>query len=244
MRPGASRTGGILVEAIVTLLLLVLLVSTAWKTLAGHRQLVIDLAHRADGLETVRTLAWILGEEVSEGRPGSDWEVVETDSLSLRAFRGMGLIESGARVGRTVTVCFRGFRSPAPEKDSLLMLGGDGRWTAVDLEHRTRIGSDCSGAAGWWREEWTVSRASPDAVLARLFERGSYHLTDGALRYRRGLGGRQPLTAEVIETGSFISRSRPGDPFGWEITLRSQGRGSTPRPNGPVSTLPWRGGVW
>jgi hypothetical protein len=37
----------------------------------------------------------------------------------------------------------------------------------------------------------------PQTVLVRLFERGSYHLSGSALRYRRGGSGRQPLTPEI-----------------------------------------------
>jgi hypothetical protein len=41
-------------------------------------------------------------------------------------------------------------------------------------------------------------------LLARVFERGSYHLEDRAIRYRLGEAGRQPLTAERLESGSSL----------------------------------------
>ena len=44
-----------------------------------------------------------------------------------------------------------------------------------------------------------------DAGLILVFETGTYHLSRGALRYRRGRGGRQPVTEEVLESGSFDS---------------------------------------
>jgi len=244
MTHSVGRVGSGVPEAIVALLLTGLLVSMAWSILARQRQVGADLARRAEGLETVRTLAWVLREEVSVGRPGVDWQIDGGDSLSLRAFRGIGLIESRARGGQMMTVCFRGIRSPSPAKDSLLLLGGDGRWTVVDLEHRDRTSSECSELAGWRRERWTVSQGSTDAVLARLFERGSYHLSGGALRYRRGRGGRQPLTPEVIGTGSFVARGTSGHRFGWEITLRPKGGRSGAAPAGPGSPLPWRGTGW
>ncbi|HIF20809.1 MAG TPA: hypothetical protein EYQ27_02630 [Gemmatimonadetes bacterium] len=50
-------------------------------------------------------------------------------------------------------------------------------------------------------KSWRLS-VTPDepVVLARLFERGSYHISGKALRYRRGGAGRQPLTPEVLDT--------------------------------------------
>ena len=47
-------------------------------------------------------------------------------------------------------------------------------------------------------------------VLARVFERGSYHLEDRAIRYRAGDGGRQPLSEERLESGSAFLASAAG----------------------------------
>jgi hypothetical protein len=58
-----------------------------------------------------------------------------------------------------------------------------------------------------------------------LFEAGSYHLSEGALRYRRGRGGRQPLTEEVlagarlIDTLGALRALLPMGPGG-EITVK------------------------
>jgi hypothetical protein len=49
-------------------------------------------------------------------------------------------------------------------------------------------------------------------VLARLFERGSYHLTGSALRYRRGGSGRQPLTPEIWSSSTS-----------WDVALERLG---------------------
>jgi hypothetical protein len=235
-----EKRGFSIVEAILALTLLALLVTTLWSFLARHRQVGIDLAQRADGLETVRTIAWLLRTEIANGRPGLDWEVHGGDSLTLRAFRGLALIRAGSPDGVRVGVCFRGFRSPAPEKDSVLLLGPDGRWRAINLEDRVRSSSPCSGVDDGWVEEWVLSQGIPGAVLARLFESGSYHFTGWALRYRRGEGGRQPLTPETIETGSFRVGAGPGSPFGWEITLRPpKGRVGVPTRGEPRI---WRGG--
>ncbi len=244
MIPREREAGFSVVETIVALLLLGLLAGLAWSTLSRQRHVGFDLAQRADGLETVRTVAWVLGEELSNGRQGLDWQVAGGDSLSLRAFRGIGLVEGRSGSPRTMTVCFRGIRSPAPEKDSLLLLGGDGRWRVVALEGRNADSAGCQGLEGWSREAWTVSQMGTDAVLARLFERGSYHLSGGALRYRRGRGGRQPLTPEVIEDGSFLAQTDLGWGTGWEITLRRRTRSpGLFHPDAPEPLL-WRGTVW
>jgi hypothetical protein len=43
-----------------------------------------------------------------------------------------------------------------------------------------------------------------------VFERGSYHLEDRAIRYRTGDGGRQPLSEERLESGSAFLGSAAG----------------------------------
>jgi len=45
-----------------------------------------------------------------------------------------------------------------------------------------------------WRLDVPIQ---PGMLVARLYERGSYHLSGSALRYRRGASGRQPLTPEL-----------------------------------------------
>jgi hypothetical protein len=202
----------------------------------------MNVAHRAEGLETIRTIAWLLPEEVSGGRAGRDWWIEHGDSLTLRAFRGLALIEGGPVQTRVVRVCFRGVRSPDPEKDSVLLLGVDGSWRAHDLEDRVRVSSGCPGLDEGSEEKWTLSPAPSGALLARVFERGSYHLADGALRYRRGEGGRQPLTPERIRTGSFLGPAEGGHPFAWEIALGGPLGG--PRALSGSETLLWRGGGW
>lgn len=47
-------------------------------------------------------------------------------------------------------------------------------------------------------------------VFLRYFESGQYHLTNGALRHRRGQGGRQPLTAQVLSHESAMIPTNRG----------------------------------
>jgi hypothetical protein len=232
--------GGSLLEVVLSLLLLSLLVSAGWSFLAQHREVGQGVSHRAEGLETIRTLAWLLAEETRTSRPGLDWFSALGDSLPLRAFRGLALPDPEGWTANRVRVCFQGHRSPAPEKDSVLLLGPDGSWRALDLVDRVSRSDECVGMSGWGEEEWTLSGGVPGAILGRLYERGSYHLADGALRYRRGSGGRQPLTPENLQEGSFIDPAGRGGGVRWEVVLE----GLTGIPGREVDPVlrTWRGG--
>ncbi len=239
MRAGWEQGASVL-EALLALFLLSLVIQGGWTVFVRSREAGLKVARRAEALETIRTIAWLLPEEVSGGRAGLDWRVEGGDSLTLRAFRGLALMEGNPVPTRVVRVCFRGIRTPDPEKDSVLVLGVDGRWRVNDLEDRHRISSSCPDVEKGWEEEWTLASASSGGVLARLFERGSYHLADGAIRYRRGEGGRQPLTPERIQDGRFLGPEEGGRPFGWEIALRGAPGGR--RASGGSEALSWRGG--
>jgi hypothetical protein len=120
----------------------------------------------------------------------SDISATSEDSVRLRAFRGGGHV-CGVQDG-SVYVLYRGVRQPDPAKDSVLFLGPDGV-EARRLEAE-RQSSECGGSL-----ELDVDEPVPDAAAwALLFESGAYVLADGAVRYRRGEGGRQPLTEPVL----------------------------------------------
>ena len=93
MISGSRSRGATLLEAILAILLLTLVVPGAWKILAVQRAAGVHVARRAEGLETVRTVGWLLPREVSSGRPGVDWVSNGGDSLGLRAFRGQGMVD-------------------------------------------------------------------------------------------------------------------------------------------------------
>jgi hypothetical protein len=81
----------------------------------------------------------------------------------------------------------------------VLVLGADsaeGRAALIGVERaRAGCGSNDAGEVQRWRIEHPV-RAGDVLVL---FESGTYYLSDGALRYRLGREGRQPLTAEWLD---------------------------------------------
>ena len=115
----------------------------------------------------------------------------------LRAFRGTGIVCPPDGISNELVVSFRGDRQPDPEKDSVLLIGVDGSRTVAGLSGVGTAQEAC-GVGPRPPALWRLDRPVPvDIVLARLFERGSYHLSGSALRYRRGGSGRQPLTPEV-----------------------------------------------
>ena len=228
---GDSKLGFTLVEAILVMALLALLVPTAWKLFSTFRSAGMRVAMTAEGLETVRTVAWILGEEFSGTIPGWDRWSDGGDSVSLRAYRGFAIVE-GKMPGGGLRVCYRGLRSPDPAKDSVLFLTDGGGWRPHALGSRVRGEAGCSAGGDGWTEIWIVDPESSSPVVGRLFERGSYHLAEGALRYRRGAGGRQPLTPERVGLARLESA---GGALSWELVL------STPWER--TDTLPWKGWV-
>jgi len=231
------RAGTSMVELLVALLLLALVIQSAWALLARQRTVGARIGMRAEALETIRTLAWLLPEEADGIRPAADWDGVGTDSLTLRAFRGVGLplpYDAGvAPAEDQIRVCFRGIRSPNPDKDSILILGADGRWRIHGLRWRARREADCSGLGGGREEDWWLDPPPGEAVLSRVFERGTYYLAGEALRYRRGDGGRQPLTPLRIRSGGFLDLGEGA--VSWSVTLAGAGM--------PLDSALWRGRI-
>lgn len=191
-------------EVLVSLILGLLLLSGGWRILGVHRMVAAELVGRAERLETEHIVGWVLSRELRHGG-GGDRGAAEGDSVPLRAFRGGGTV-CGATDG-LVRVRYRGSRRPDPEKDSVLLLGSDGRWRPHELTATDTGRCDDGGLEP--AEAWTLDPPPESGVvLVRLFERGSYHVADGALRYRRGPGGRQPLTPAVLGPGSGLGGGR------------------------------------
>lgn len=198
--PAGGRRGFTLPELVVVLLLGLLLGTLALSTLARVRTLVAAMGRRGDGLEAVRVARHVLAWELRFEGGGSMPAAAPADTLAVRAYRGVGLACPGARGRTTVTVVWRGVRAPDPSKDSVrLLAAGGGEWVAalVDVAPADACGSPWEGRALALSLSGEIPLV-PVAVLA--FERGSYHFTGGALRYRRGGAGRQPLTPESLAT--------------------------------------------
>jgi len=194
------RVAGVsLPEALVALLLGLFVAHLGLSTLARLRELQHRLSSRADAIVSMRVARHALRSELRRGLPGVDWEV-GGDSLSLRAFRGSALLCPHVSASADLVVWFTGDRRPDPAKDSVVLVEADGTSQLRDLVAVGPAPLPCGSLPADSLEVWTLDApAYPDIVLARLFERGSYHLALSALRYRRGNSGRQPLTPEVWE---------------------------------------------
>lgn len=215
-----------MLEALVALLTGLLVVQLGLVVLARQRDAQNRLSRRAEGLAAERIVRDLVAGELRRGRPGRDWTVPSGDSLVLRAFRGEGGICPERPSATDILVAYEGVRAPDPSKDSVLLMDRSGQWSAWPLDAVRGSGDSCPEAPATRVQRWSLGQEPPEGViLARLFERGSYHLSGGALRYRRGAGGRQPLTPEVLLTPQsrffedssgldavLIVRPRPGEP--------------------------------
>ena len=195
--PG-RKSGVTVLEVLVSLLLGLAVISLGWSVLARQRTVASRLGSEMDLLSARRLAAVVIGKELRAGVRGRDWIVGAPDSLSLRAFRGWGPVCGFGTDPGNIVVAYHGERAPNPVKDSVLILTAEG-WLGADLTRRSSGAGSCVMDLGGDQEMWTIDPPVPGALVARIFERGSYHVSGGALRYRRGLGGRQPLTLEVFD---------------------------------------------
>jgi len=229
------REGVSMIEALVALLTGLLVVQLGLVVLVRQRDAQGRLSRRAQGLAAARIVRDIIAGELRRGRPGRDWKIPSGDSLVLRAFRGEGGICPERPSATAILVAYEGVRAPDPDKDSVLLMDGLGHWSAWPLDVVGTTADSCPAAPGVPVQRWSLGREPPaGVVLARVFERGSYHLVGRALRYRRGAGGRQPLTPEVLLTprSRFFEDSSGVDAV---LVVRARPGGSERR---------WREALW
>jgi len=204
-----GRAGASLAETLVAFLLTTLLVQLAWSVTLSVRRGADRLVQRAEALETERIGWMVLSQEVGAGTAGRDWVTEGARVLSLRAFRGLGEVCAPLSTRDAAVVRYSGIRLPEPAKDSLLLLSAAGTWHPVKLVSRVVDATPCPLWPGQAVERWQWGPPVTKPLLARVYERGSYHLEDRAVRYRLGAGGRQPLTPERLDHGG--SAFTPGD---------------------------------
>jgi len=219
------RRGALAVELLLALLLGLFVMGAFVGVAVGVLRATSALWSRAEALEVVRTVWVVLDEELRPGVFGRDWQLPgRGEAVSLRAFRGVARVctDQAEAEGAGRTVAVRGRRAADPSRDSLLVLGADGGWRAFGLD-RVAPGSGCAPDPGEVIQRWSWDQAgAPSPVLLRYFERGEYHLADGALRYRRGNAGRQPLTPERLAESSGFHPV----PGGVEVELTIDGGGA------------------
>lgn len=222
---GLDRRGITVVEVLVALLTTALVLQLSLRALADARRIGTSVLSQVDGVEAVRTTRALLRRELRVGLPGRDWTAFSPDSIRLRAFRGVGRVCPGNHATAELLVDWRGVRRPDAQKDSVLFLVADGSWHTSDLVAVRASNRPCEADQAARVDAWTLSTLPPErVVLVRVYESGSYHIADRALRYRPGMAGRQPLTGEVLATpqSGFFTR---GDVLG--IALEGRRRSWT-----------------
>lgn len=146
--------------------------------------------------ETLRLPAVLLATELSLLAPEEDIRFVDRRAIGVRAFRGSGTVCGAAG---SVLVRYTGVRQPDPAKDSVLILAADGTRVAALLDSGPAGAVGCSSSNSFNELAWSLTEEASPGDVVLLFESGSYHLVDYAVRYRRGAGGRQPLTPELLD---------------------------------------------
>lgn len=189
-----TREGVTLPELILVAWLFGFVLLALGRFAGAQGRLAVVTHERVRAADVVRTTDLVLNGELRRLAADDWWP--GPDSIRLRAVRGSGTLCSAT--GSELRVRYRGVRRPDPTKDSVVLVTGSG--TAG--ESYAVVGVVADTACGGFRLE--LDRAPPaSAGLVLLFETGSYYLSDGALRYRRGRGGRQPVTEAVLEAGRF-----------------------------------------
>ena len=194
----STRRGVSLPEALVAMVVGMLVLQLALATMSRLRAQQQGLTARAGVLAFVRVARHVVAAELRRAGPGAPGAAVSADTLGVRAFRGTAAVCPGGETDE-FAVSYRGDRQPDPAKDSVLLITHAGVQTTRKLVRVAGGPAACGTAAA--TSLWRLDAPAPEGtVLARLFERGAYHLAGSALRYRVGASGRQPLTPEVART--------------------------------------------
>lgn len=206
----SGRGGHTLAELVVAMPLTLLLAAMVVGGLVAQSRLARLVGDRASRAEADRIAATLLPDELRWAAE-ADLRGSGPDSVRARIFRGYGL----PCPQDPTAVRWSGLRVPEPDKDSLLIVG-TGSEQAVDLQGAQR--HDRCG--GYVLQAGTSTQSS----LVLVFETGTYYLRDGALRFRAGAEGRQPLTGEWLDDPSTaLLRDAHGTPRAVQLGLRSPG---------------------
>lgn len=190
-RPGVTLPELLLVAWLFGLVLLGL---ARFATVQGRLAAISQ--DRVRAADVVRTVDVVLNRELRHSAATD--RILTGDSIRLRAVRGIGAVCGAA--GSDIRVAYVGVRRPDPTKDSALLIStSDTRGSAHGI---AAVSADTACGGGY---RLSVDPPPPERMgLALVYEAGSYHLSGGALRYRRGRGGRQPVTEAVLGGGRFV----------------------------------------
>lgn len=198
------RIGSTLIEVLIAGLGLLVIVILSTRAFADLSRISAAQRERVGRLQATRIASHVLRTELGSAGGTGALIAYPPDSIRVRVFRGFGLACLDPNPDGVLLVRWSGDRRPDPAKDSVLILDSRGRWSASDLVDVTGSSLDCASAGLGTSdyERWTL-QPPREGVLVRLFESGSYHVSDGSLRYRGTRGGRQPITETRLGPASF-----------------------------------------
>ncbi|HSJ12949.1 MAG TPA: hypothetical protein VK939_00955 [Longimicrobiales bacterium] len=207
-----GRSGHSLAEMIVVLPLTSLLLALLLGTLVAQLRLARTITDRLGRAETERIAYAVLRQEL-RWTGAADIAAAADDSVTLRLLRAVGVVCRADADGWLVA--YRGWREPNPDKDSVLIVDGQGERHAP-LEGSTAATAPCGDSPARRLRAGT----DPSRGVVLLYERGSYHLAGGALRFRAGAEGRQPLTGEWLDDGATSLTFTAGRPVPSGVVLQ------------------------
>lgn len=190
------RCGFSLAELIAALATASLLGAAVTATIIAQLRIATAIGHAALVAEGFVQAPAVLSAEMRDGSR-SDLVALTDDSIALRAFRATAVVCDTSAFGAVTR--WAGYRLPEPAKDSVIILRGGDEMAAAITSAATTGSASCTARS----DERLVSIATSSRLLPGdillAFERGAYHLSGGALRWRTGSAGRQPLTAEIFD---------------------------------------------
>ena len=208
-RPSA-RPGRSLIELVTVLAAGAIITGAAAATLVTGSGLGRLGAGRAETLADRRLAVTLLGHEVRTIVAGTDGFEMAADTVALRAFRASAIVCAADAASARLRV--RGLRQPDPLKDSMIVLASTGPERVFPFASAARVGvtAACPALPDEYHMELRPGTGLVAGDITLFFERGAYHFSTGALRYRRGGSGRQPLTALSFDDDStdFVLAAR------------------------------------
>lgn len=220
MSRGFDAEGFSLPEILIGLVIAGTVAATAISLVLTGLSAFAHHIHSLSAGEALRSPEVVLPSEIRTLVPGIDLAVPDAAVIELRAIRGSGLV-CRTDAGR-LHLRYTGIRRPDPVKDSALLIVPGGTEKVLPVVASGPGAGECGAATALIEVPTDDAVSEGTAVL--IFERGSYHLEQSAFRYRRGMGGRQPLTAELLsdsESG-FLLATPPGDPFPGTLFLEAE----------------------
>lgn len=188
-------------EMVVALALLFFLAGLLAQLMASARKASWRVSRRLEAVETRRVTRDLVDWAVRSGGGRSD----PGRAMRVRFFVGHG------EPCPTGGFSYRGRRLPDAGRDSLWLLGDDGRWrveAATGLALQPCADSVGGGSSLGFRLG-TGGGTDLAVVVVRVFESGAFTLSD-ALRYARSGTRSQPLTGAVLDPGHSAVEVRSG----------------------------------